>query len=65
MYRSTQGYTNPGRLFIPAAKFYTVVPDIFTIIRTVFLPYSIWYQFTCTEQKAPGSIEAHVSLRNY
>jgi hypothetical protein len=51
-------------MFTPAAKFYTVVPDIVTIIRAVSLPYNNWSQFKCTEHKAPGSNEAHWSLRN-
>ena len=47
-------------------KFYTLVPNILSIIIAVFfsLAFKNLYQVTCTEQKVPDSSDIHKSLQN-
>ena len=56
--------SNPGRLNVPANKFYTVVPNVFRIIMVFVcrLRYKNVCEFTCTNHREPDNSGMHWSL---
>jgi hypothetical protein len=63
-----QGCTNPRRLVARVTNFCSVAPNIASISiaspPSPHFTYQYSYQFTCTERKAPATVDVHRSLQH-